>query len=455
MKAKPTRQEFQLELERMVQTLRDEITSGAYAPGECLPSEQAQAKRFGLSNKSVRKGLELLVEEGLIEKIPKVGSRVLAPKQRVRLTLGHYLKDISNLDLPALLADFQRRHSWIDVTPIPFTAHAGVDGDGDRIKRYDLIMMNNEHFGYLAEADQHRLLLPLEEKPGIYPLLSDCFRREGLLYARPLIFSPVVLCYNKRHFRESRLPEPDGSWRWDDLVRSATRLTGGNRFGFCFYLANVNRWPLFFLQSGERFQKQGGQYAAVQDGPLMRGIWQCKQLIRNSDMFPLFISDNDADIVSMFLEGKLSMVLNTYMGMNEWRQAGLEFDISPVPYISRPMTLTIAEGVGINRATPHPEAALLLADYLAGEQSQSHIRNYTLSLPSLQRISDGPRPKGVVSPERYMLYREMMFALYTHDELGVPWSKTKRFAYLLKAYWANLIDEQELCERINSELAEP
>ncbi|GAA3409837.1 extracellular solute-binding protein [Paenibacillus hodogayensis] len=453
MKAKPTQREFRLELERMVQTLRDEIVSGAYSPGQYLPSEPAQARRFGLSNKSVRKGLELLVEEGLIEKIPKVGSRVMAPKSRISLKLGHYQKDIGNMDLPALLADFQRRHSWIDVKAEPFASNGGMDAEN--IRRCDLIMMNNEHFGYLAEAGHHRLLLPLEEKSGVHSILNGCFQRDGQLYARPLIYSPVVLCYNKRHFREQGLPEPDGGWTWDNLVRSATRLTEGNRFGFCFYLANVNRWPLFLLQSGERFQKSGGQYADVQEGPLLGGIRLCKQLIRNSEMFPLFISESDADIVSMFLEGKLSMVLNTYMGMNEWRQSGMEFDISPVPYMSRPMTLTIAEGVGINRATSHPEAALLLADYLAGEQAQSHIRNYTLSLPVLQSVSDGPRPKGVASPERYMLYREMMFSLCTHDELGLPWSKTRRFSYLLKAYWANLIDDKELCDRINGELATP
>jgi multiple sugar transport system substrate-binding protein len=76
MSGKPTSEEFNKKLDHMVDTLRSEIMGDGYAPGDYLPSEMVQASRFGLSNKSVRKGLDILVAEDLIEKIPKVGSRV-------------------------------------------------------------------------------------------------------------------------------------------------------------------------------------------------------------------------------------------------------------------------------------------------------------------------------------------------------------------------------------------
>ncbi|MDF2718998.1 MAG: transporter substrate-binding protein [Paenibacillus sp.] len=456
MKTKPTNEQFRQELECMVRTLREEIADGTYRPGQLLPSEPAQAARFGMSNKSVRKGLDILVDEGLIEKIPRVGSRVKAARPPVSLTLGYYGKDLHNMDLAGLLADFQRRYSWITVTARPHSEQKSVETSAEWADHFDLIMLNNEHFGYMAESGRHSLLRPLAAKSGVFPFLTRPFMQDGQLYVRPILYSPVVLCYNKRHFRDEGMPEPDGSWTWHDLVRSAVRLTNGSgRFGFCFYIANINRWPIFLLQSGEVFVREDGAVRNIRHSGLLSALKLCKSIIRNGDMFPLFISENDGDIIRMFLEGKLSMVLNTYMGMNEWKHADLEYDVSPIPYIGQPITLAIAEGVGINNRTAHPEEAELLADYLSSSRAQSHIRDHTFSLPTLQSVSDGPAPKGLRVPDRYMMYREMMFSYRTHGDLNIPISAYKKLSYQIKAYWANLIDEDELCDRICRELSVP
>src|SRR5690606_5397590 len=76
MKGRPTSEQFRKQLETMVNTLRSEIVRGKYKAGESLPSEKALAARFQLGNISVRKGLEQLVEESLIVKIPRVGNKV-------------------------------------------------------------------------------------------------------------------------------------------------------------------------------------------------------------------------------------------------------------------------------------------------------------------------------------------------------------------------------------------
>lgn len=49
---------------------------------------------------------------------------------------------------------------------------------------------------------------------------------------------------------------------------------------------------------------------------------------------PLYLSENNDDIDQLFMEGKLSMTLNTYMSLNGWNEMGVEYDISPVPYLT-------------------------------------------------------------------------------------------------------------------------
>jgi len=76
MSHKLERASFQERLDHFVNVIRTEIVNGIREEGTYLPAESALAKQFELSNKSIRKGLEQLVEEGLIVKIDRVGSMV-------------------------------------------------------------------------------------------------------------------------------------------------------------------------------------------------------------------------------------------------------------------------------------------------------------------------------------------------------------------------------------------
>jgi GntR family transcriptional regulator len=56
--------------------LRGRIRSGEYPAGRKIPSFVALEHEFGLSNMTVRRALNVLVEEGLIEKVPGRGTFV-------------------------------------------------------------------------------------------------------------------------------------------------------------------------------------------------------------------------------------------------------------------------------------------------------------------------------------------------------------------------------------------
>lgn len=58
--------------------LLDEIRSGRIAPGERLPSERTLAERYGVSRVTVREALQGLAVEGIVERNPGRGTRVVA-----------------------------------------------------------------------------------------------------------------------------------------------------------------------------------------------------------------------------------------------------------------------------------------------------------------------------------------------------------------------------------------
>lgn len=57
--------------------LRQELEEGDYDGMELLPSERCLCERFEVERNTVRKALELLVEEGLVEKAPGYGTKIL------------------------------------------------------------------------------------------------------------------------------------------------------------------------------------------------------------------------------------------------------------------------------------------------------------------------------------------------------------------------------------------
>ncbi|WP_067804671.1 GntR family transcriptional regulator [Nocardia beijingensis] len=59
-----------------VRHVRSEVLSGAYAPGDRI-GEEALCARLGTSRAPVREALRLLVQEGLIEHLPRRGFRVV------------------------------------------------------------------------------------------------------------------------------------------------------------------------------------------------------------------------------------------------------------------------------------------------------------------------------------------------------------------------------------------
>lgn len=60
-------------------SLRDGMANGALTPGTLLPGEQRLADSYGVSRVTVRRALDVLAREGLIEKKTGAGSVVTAP----------------------------------------------------------------------------------------------------------------------------------------------------------------------------------------------------------------------------------------------------------------------------------------------------------------------------------------------------------------------------------------
>ena len=65
---------------RLAASLRDDITSGALAPGEALPSIAELRRKYGHSRQTVGKAMKILHRDGLISRVPGLVYYVTDPE---------------------------------------------------------------------------------------------------------------------------------------------------------------------------------------------------------------------------------------------------------------------------------------------------------------------------------------------------------------------------------------
>jgi len=454
---KPSRKSFEARLLGMVERLRSEIYDGRLVPGQYLPSEKVLAEEYQLSNKSVRKGLDMLVKEQLIVKIDRVGNQVLdyIPGSRSTITFGISSSIERDISLSALLDDF---HSLYPDKRVKTVLMKSLSNHADNMKGYldqekiDIFTLNNMDIQNIADYGQLHLLEPLQTDGDLYRFAEDAFDYDQTLYAKPLVFSPIVLAYNRKHFREARLHEPDSSWTWDDCLRYAAQLTDGkDKFGLYFYLLSDNRWPVFIVQSGMKFEPNGGSTLEFAGTRLMECIRLCKRIATDSQVYPGYLMESSRDVTELFVQEKISMIMTTYMAMNDFKETDLEFDVSPLPYKYEPRTLLTVIGTALHKNSKNKDSAKLLMDYLISERAQKIIRERTLSLTARRSTAEmqfEPR-QGTNRPSRFALFREIMSSYRLHREMNLSSAAFNELRQLLKKYWWGLIDDDALCTQVN------
>ncbi|MDF2671634.1 MAG: GntR family transcriptional regulator [Paenibacillus sp.] len=438
-------------LNELVGMLRQEIKSGRRAAGEFLPSEKWLAEQYNLSNQSVRKGLELLLDEGLIEKIPRVGSKVLglSDDSKVTVKLGFHTSITSEAQIDEILVRFHECHPAIHVQPVPLPysmfGHLKQYFNGQIL---DAVMVNYTDFQEFTESGDAGLLEPTERNSEIYPFLSDAFVKDGEQLAQPFIFSPLILCYNRQHFLERHLPEPDSSWRWKDLIEYAGKLAIPNeRIGFHCDLYSPNRWPLLPLQAGvqvERSEEGGIQLTNTQ---MMESLRVCRDISRQLPLLSEAITVGQSE--QLLAKGKVSMIMTSYFYLNYFNGEDVPFDIAPVPHNGTPTSMLLNIGLAVNSQSSVKDAAVQLVEFLTSYETQLVIRQQTYSLPAVKQAAEWQGAETMYRPSRFSLFRETIPGFRYFTELGLRASELRTINREVKLYWAGLESEESFCSRMD------
>jgi len=447
MSTKPSRKTFRARLDEMVNKLRADIETGKYAPGSFLPSEEVLAEQFDVSNKSAAKGLDILAAEGLVVKIRRVGSKVV--KKEI-VHFGFHAAMYRDVELRMLLDAFHRVHPHIEIKPISISENYS-SGTMDELLtsgRFDVMMMNQIYYRNALDNRQLEALEPLGLPEDAYPFIRNALTANGKGYVRPLVFSPVVLCYNKEHFEQAGLPEPDSGWSWQQLLDAASLLSKGqDRYGFCCnLLSSNNRWPVLLLQKAADTAPNDAGIRQLNVSEVQDALSFCRDILDAEGVVPGFVSAQSSQ--TLFLEGKISMLMTTYFLLNDFKHAPIRYDVAPLPYFAEPRTMILWIGLAVYRKSNVLEAARAFVDFMSSREAQEIVRRNTLSIPASTAVAGMPHDASLNAPSRYNLYRETIPSYRMITEYDISYDALEEMRQLLMLYHSGIVKPEELKERL-------
>lgn len=461
MSEKTSREQFKIKYDQFISSLRLQITEGQLPVGEFLPSELTLAERYDLSKNSVRRGLEQLVREGMIIKKPRVGTIVAAnkPFEPMTLKLGYYPSMQNEAALQVLISNFEKKHPMIKVQTIilPYDHYGQTVNGFFQNDMVDVVTINYNDFHEL-EPHHQEMFEPLPVTEDIYPFLNKGFTSREQ-YVRPFLFSPIILCYNVKHFKEHGLSFPDSGWEWDDALAAGEHLMASDpdakRCGFYFHPLSLNRWPIFLLQNQVYFTWDEQGKVMFDHDRFVTSIRRFKHVVEQQKAGVNYLSDSDQDSEALFKAGKASMIMCSYFSLNQMIDSDLEYDIAPLPYSEDARTMLLMIGLAVNKHSNKVEAAKLLVNFLGSEDCQEEIRKNTLSLPAVKKAAEKTGGEKVRLPSRFKMFREIVPTYRLYSDLGLTFKELKEMRDELRLFLSGLIDETLLCKRIETKLSKP
>ena len=269
----------------------------------------------------------------------------------------------------------------------------------------DVIFINNQYLPMYANAGV------LEELSGygfdtsiFYESSISSMSWKGGIYAIPRDISNLVIFYNKDLFKKYSLTYPKSNWTYDDLVKTAQKLTRDGNFGISF-----EENPLYFLSYlvmyGEWTNEDTLNYfnKDVLSKPQIKKALQTYADQRYKyHIAPLKEELGSMTSGQMFLQGKLGMYFSGRWMVPKLREdAKFDWDVVEFPILTekeKSSVLTDASGWALSKTSKHKKEAVLLIKYLSSQKVSEEFAKSGLIVPARidaansKSFNDGKKP---------------------------------------------------------------
>ncbi|OGU03609.1 MAG: hypothetical protein A2W29_03620 [Gemmatimonadetes bacterium RBG_16_66_8] len=257
------------------------------------------------------------------------------------------------------------------------------------------------------------------DRAEVFPQVLRVFQRGERLYAFPKGFTPLVIYYNPRLFRDAGVPPPGEQWTWTAFLEASRRLTRDTDGDGALdtYAINFPRrlyeWiPWVWSAGGDILDPTGSRTAGYLDSdPTVATFEFLTSLVTTWQVAPplQFLRAGDPLRQGRFYVGRQAMLVGGHWDLprlTRYAERGdLEIGVAPIPHRegAEPVTVIYTSGWAVPVNVRHKRLAVELAAYLGGPEAQAIRAGTRLEIPALRAVADRAAAADTTGVERAFL----------------------------------------------------
>ncbi|MBO0475613.1 sugar ABC transporter substrate-binding protein [Vagococcus sp. DIV0080] len=308
-------------------------------------------------------------------------------KVNIRFSTWDSEKDLDNQQ--KLVDDFNASQDKINVTLEAYGGEydtkisAGIGaGDAPDV----MYMWNFPHYKDALEP-----LDGLIEKEGadykdnFYETLWNYNSVDGKTFGIPIGFTTHAVYYNKDLFDQKKVEYPKEGWTWDDLQKTAAKLTD-KETGDVGYAFPGKPDPYDF-----EMYAWGNKGSFTDDKGKLQGALDSPATIEVFDSFQKMLKDGSAIATEEsgqtdMESGKVGMFTYGAWGLKSFKEAGINYGIAEVPSRNgnEGASILSSSGLAISKDSKNKEAAFEFVKYWTNEAANEYRLEY--ELPVLKSV---------------------------------------------------------------------
>ncbi len=215
--------------------------------------------------------------------------------------------------------------------------------------------------------------------------VSAIARKGSHLYAFPKGFSPLMVFYNRKLFREAGIEPPAAEWTWDDFLSIARKLTVDtdhdgkpDQWGTAFSNYYYSWIPWVWSAGGDVVDPSGTRADTYLNSPATEKALRFLIDLRNTyhvapDVGTWVQAEKTGTNFALFASGKIAMIVDGHWRVPKFmkylREGSLDIGVAPFPQTpgGTKVNVMYESGWCVPVNAPHPAESSRLAAFMAGE----------------------------------------------------------------------------------------
>ncbi len=340
---------------------------------------------------------------------PPTPQKSASPAEPVRITFAVYGPAPVTAAYTQIAADYSATHPDTIVRVQPYATHdeamAAVSAQRQQGDPPDLFLMDHDDLSALAGADALRRVDDLLGERRVD--FGDGYSRNGLeafsadsaLQCMPADVSPLVVYYNPTLIDLSTLALPgsnpvsqDDGWSLEEFTAAALQARRPGVRGV--YIApDIEQVAPFIWSGGGEIVDDLNQPTSLQlsEGSSATAMESLLELVRNPQLTFSQAALRRRTPLQRFKDGNLAMILGFRDLTPELRaQEGLNFDVMPMPKLSKGATVGTMSGLCISKDSANVERTADFLAYVVSDKSAETLAATGYAMPAnLEVVNNG------------------------------------------------------------------